>query len=128
MIGFVTAVVGMIIGMFASSAAFKVAPLVSIIGAFFTGGVAGIFGNARGGLRGSIIGGLVYGFLLIFLSGFVFTIFDYAAYGAAGVGHDCIDVMVLILLLKQPWIGIMVILATFVFLCWKEKKDINKTR
>ena len=128
MIGFVTAVVGMIIGMFASSAAFKIAPLVSIIGAFFTGGVAGIFGNARGGLRGSIIGGLVYGFLLIFLSGFVFTIFDYAAYGAAGVGHDCIDVMVLILLLKQPWIGILVILATFVFLCWKEKKDINKTR
>ena len=46
-----THLVGMIIGMVVSSAVFKVVPLVSIIGAFFTGGVAGIFGNANGGRR-----------------------------------------------------------------------------
>jgi PTS system ascorbate-specific IIC component len=120
MIGFVSSVVGMIVGMACSAAAFKVAPLVSIIGAFFTGGVAGIFGNARGGLRGSIISGFIYGFLLIFLSGFVYTIFDYAAYGAEGVGHDCIDVMILMTILKNPYIGIVIVLAAFGFLCWKE--------
>ncbi len=122
MIGFVTAVVGMLVGMLVSSAVFKVAPLVSIIGAFFTGGVAGIFGNARGGLRGAIIGGFVYGFILIFGSAFLFTIFDYAAYGAAGVGHDCVDVMVVMTALKNPWVGIVLIVAIFALLCFLNLK------
>ncbi|MEW4413480.1 PTS ascorbate transporter subunit IIC [Clostridium sp. AN503] len=122
MIGFVTAVVGMIIGMVVSSAVFKVVPLVSIIGAFFTGGVAGIFGNANGGRRGAAIAGLIYGFLLIFGSALLFTIFDYAAYGAAGVGHDCIDVMVTMALLKIPYIGIAITVVVFGLLCWGETK------
>lgn len=125
MIGFVTAVVGMIVGMFISSAIFKVAPLVSIIGAFFTGGVAGIYGNATGGRRGAAIAGFVYGFILIFFSGFLFTIFDYAAYGAAGVGHDCVDVMAIMWMLKVPYIGIAIIVVTFALLSWvalKKKK------
>ena len=120
MIGFVTAVIGMIAGMFVSSALFKVVPLVSIIVAFFTGGVAGIFGNARGGTRGAVISGLVYGFLLIVGSGFLFTIFDYAVYGAAGVGHDCLDVMAVMIAMKYPYIGIAIIVAAFALLCWRE--------
>lgn len=120
MIGFVTAVVGMIIGMFVSSAVFKVVPLVSIIGAFFTGGVAGIFGNARGGTRGAVISGFVYGFLLIVGSGFLFTIFDYAAYGASGVGHDCLDVMVVMTAMKNPYVGIVITVVVFALLCWRE--------
>lgn len=120
MIGFVMAVVGMIIGMVVSSAVFHVVPLVSIIGAFFTGGVAGIFGNANGGRRGAVIAGLLYGFILIFGSALLFTIFDYAAYGAAGVGHDCVDVMAVMGVLKVPYIGIAVIVAVFGLLCWKE--------
>ena len=123
MIGFVTAVIGMIVGMFLSSAFFKVAPLVSIIGAFFTGGVAGIYGNATGGRRGAAIAGFVYGFILIFFSGFLFTIFDYAAYGAAGVGHDCVDVMAIMWMLKVPYIGIAVIAAAFVLLSWMAIKN-----
>lgn len=126
MIGFVTAVIGMILAMFVSSAIFGVVPLVSIIGAFFTGGVAGILGNATGGRRGAMISGLIYGFLLIFGSALLFTMFDFAAYGAAGVGHDCIDVMVVMMIMKQPYIGIAVIAAVFVLLCMKEikwKKD-----
>lgn len=120
MIGFVTAVLGMIVAMFVSSAVFKVVPLVSIIGAFFTGGVAGIFGNARGGTRGAIVAGFVYGFLLIFGSAFLFTIFDYAAYGAAGVGHDCLDVMVVMGIMKYPYVGIGIIVAVFALLCWMD--------
>lgn len=126
MIGFVTAVVGMIVAMFVSSVVFGVVPLVSIIGAFFTGGVAGIFGNATGGRRGAIIGGFVYGFLLIFGSAFLFTIFDYAAYGAAGVGHDCIDAMVVMGLLKYVWAGIAVIVASFFVLSYFEHRKNTK--
>lgn len=120
MIGFVTAIVGMIIGMFVSSAVFKVTPLVSIIGAFFTGGVAGIMGNSTGGRRGSVISGLTYGFLLIFLSGFLYTIFDFSAIGVVGVGHDCIDIMVLMLLLKNPTIGILVIISVYILVSYLE--------
>ena len=122
MLGFIFAVVGMILGMFASTAVFKVVPLVSIIGAFFKGGVSGVFGNARGGVRGAIVAGIVYGFLLIFLSGFLFTIFDYAAYGAAGVGHDCIDVMVLMFILQNPYVATAIILVAFGALCWFSRK------
>lgn len=122
MIGFITAVAGMILAMFVSSAVFKVVPLVSIIGAFFTGGVAGIFGNAAGGRRGAIIAGIVYGFMLIFGSALLFTIFDYAAYGASGVGHDCIDVMVTMGLLKYPYVGIVVIVVAFIGYCFYEVK------
>lgn len=126
MIGFVTAVLGMLVGMFASSLLFHAVPLVSIIGAFFTGGVAGIFGNARGGTRGAIISGFIYGFLLILDSGFLSTIFDYAAYGAAGVGHDCLDVMAVMTIMKSPYIGIAIIVAVFILLCWFNKKKHTK--
>lgn len=122
MIGFVTAVIGMLVAMVVSSALFGVVPLVSIIGAFFTGGVAGILGNATGGRRGAIISGLTYGFLLIFGSAFLFTMFDFAAYGASGVGHDCIDAMVLMMIMKNPIIGITVIGVVFVALCFMEMK------
>lgn len=122
MIGFISAVVGMIIGMFASSMAFASVPLVSIIGAFFTGGVAGIMGNATGGRRGAVVSGFVYGFLLIFGSGFLYTLFDFAKYGAKGVGHDCIDVMVILTALKNPYVGIVIIAIVFILLCLKEVK------
>ncbi|MEG0290736.1 MAG: PTS ascorbate transporter subunit IIC [Erysipelotrichaceae bacterium] len=129
MIGFVTAVLGMIVAMFVSSALFGVVPLVSIIGAFFTGGVAGILGNATGGRRGAVVSGFIYGFLLIVGSAFVFTLFDFAAYGVSGVGLDCIDVMVILTIMKQPYIGMGIIAIVFALLCVKEvkwKKDEEK--
>ena len=117
MIGFITAVCGMLVAMVASSAAFGVVPLVSIIGAFFTGGVAGIMGNALGGRRGAIVGGFMYGFILIFLSGFTYMFFDkFAAVGATGVGHDCVDAMVTMLAFKNPYVGIIILVAAFVVL------------
>lgn len=123
MLGFIFATVGMIVAMFVSSAVFKVTPLVSIIGAFFTGGVAGIFGNALGGRRGAMISGFVYGFELIFLSGFTYKLFDhFASVGAEGTGHDCIDAMAAMVALKNPYIGIVIIVAIFVLLSVLELK------
>ena len=60
--------------------------------------------------------------MLIFGSGFTYTLFDFAKYGAAGVGHDCIDAMVILMALKNPYIGIAIIAAVFGLLCWKEVK------
>lgn len=126
MIGFITSVVGMIFAMFISSITFKVVPLVSIIGAFFTGGVAGIYGNAKGGIRGAIISGFIYGFLLIFGSAFLFTIFDYAKYGATGVGHDCIDVMFILWIFKNFYLAIAIIIISFILLVILNLKSRNK--
>jgi PTS system ascorbate-specific IIC component len=114
MIGFITATIGMLVAMVASSAAFGVVPLVSIIGAFFTGGVAGIMGNATGGRRGAMVAGFAYGFILIFLSGFTYSVFDhFTAVGAEGVGHDCVDAMVTMLAFMNPYVGLGIITAAF---------------
>jgi len=126
MIGFIMAVVGMLAAMVASSLAFGVVPLVSIIGAFFTGGVAGIFGNALGGRRGAIVAGFMYGFILIFLSGLTYFVFGgFAAInnGAAmAVSHDCVDAMVTMLAFKNPIIGCVLLVGAFVVLAFFERR------
>lgn len=130
MIGFISATVGMLVAMVASSAAFGVVPLVSIIGAFFTGGVAGIFGNATGGRRGAVVAGFAYGFILIFLSGFTYKVFDhFSAVGATGVGHDTVDAMVTMLAFdKSPFIGIGIMIAAFVALSYAEVRYQKRSR
>lgn len=118
MLGFIGSVVGQLVAIAASAAFFHTVPLLSIIGGFFTGGVAGIFGNATGGRRGAIISGLFYGFSLVFCAGFISTIYDFAQYGAAGVGHDCIDVMLFMFAMKQPAIGLGLVVLLFVAMCF----------
>lgn len=115
MLGFIFATIGMIVAMFLSSIFFGVVPLVSIIGAFFTGGVAGIMGNALGGRVGAMVSGFVYGLELILFSGFTYSLFNhFAAVGAEGTGHDCIDAMALMTIMKNPVIGIIIIVGAFI--------------
>ena len=129
MIGFITAVVGMLVAMAASALAWGNVPMVSIIGAFFTGGVAGIMGNALGGRRGAIVAGFAYGFILIFLSGFTYMLFDnFRAIGVEGVGHDCVDAMVTMVAFKNPIVGIIILAAAFVVLSIFERKYQARTK
>lgn len=125
MIGFITSVLGMIVAMVVSSLAFGSTPLVSIIGAFFTGGVAGIFGNSLGGSRGAIVSGFIYGFLLIFLSGAVHHIVDFSLVGVVGVGYDTIDMMVVTLLFLNPIVGFGSLIIGYVLLSLQEMKYIK---
>ena len=83
-------------------------------------------GNATGGRRGAVIAGVIYGFLLIVGSAFLFGLFDFEAYGVTGVGHDCIDVMVLLTILKQPIVGIVIILAVFAVMSFYQYKRAKK--
>src|SRR5699024_3534929 len=114
MIGFIFSIIGMLVGMFVSSIVFSVVPLISIIGAFFTGGVSGIFGNATGGRRGAAVAGSIYAFLLIFGSAFLSSLYNFADYGATGIGHDTIDVMAVLTLLKRPIVGIIIIVFVYI--------------
>ena len=126
MIGFIMATIGMLVAMVCSSLAFGVVPLVSIIGAFFTGGVAGIMGNALGGRRGAVVAGFMYGFILIFLSGLTFSVFGgFAALNngvAMTVSHDCVDAMVTMLAFKNPVVGCIILLVAFIILAVFEKR------
>ena len=132
MIGFITSVVGMLVAMLASAAAFGTVPLVSIIGAFFTGGVAGIMGNALGGRRGAVVAGFSYGFILIFLSGFTYNLFNgFSALNdgvALGVGHDCVDAMVTMVAFQNAWVGIGILAVVFVGLSILEVRYQKKAR
>lgn len=129
MLGFIFATAGMIVGMFVSSALFGVVPLVSIIGAFFTGGVAGIMGNSRGGRIGAMVAGFIYGLELIVFSGFTYSLFGhFASVGAEGTGHDCIDAMTLMTIMKNPIFGIVIIIAAFALMSFFEVRYRKKTR
>lgn len=128
MLGFVFAVAGMIVGMFFSSVFFGVVPLVSIIGAFFTGGIAGIMGNSKGGRVGATVAGFIYGLELILLSGFTYWLFNhFATVGAEGTSHDCIDAMLLITLMKNPIVSIVIIVLAFILLSVLEVRYQKKT-
>ena len=94
MLGFIFATIGMIVAMFLSSA---------------------IFG---GGRIGAMVAGFVYGLELILFSAFTYNLFGhFAAVGAEGTGHDCIDAMALMTVMKQPIVGIIIIVAVFVLAC-----------
>lgn len=117
MIGFLTGIVGMLLAMFISGRFLGIVPLISIIGSFFTGGTAGIFGNARGGRRGAAIAGFAYGFMLIMFSSIFAKLVNLSTYGVQGVGHDCTDAIVIGLLLKNPMIGLALLPIIFIVLC-----------
>jgi PTS system ascorbate-specific IIC component len=125
MIGFIFSVIGMLVGMFASQLFGTVIPLPSVIGGFFTGGTAGIFGNAVGGRRGSVIAGFVYGLFLTVPVALFYPLFGLQVYGVEGVAFlvpDGIAVLSLIKLffsLGIPYIGFAALIALVVILSIK---------
>lgn len=100
MIGFVTSIIGMIVGMFISKAIGTVIPLPSIIGGFFTGGAAGIFGNALGGRRGATISGFVYGIIMTVPVALFYPLFDLQEYGVTGIAFLVPDGIIVLSLIK----------------------------
>ncbi|MEK4760648.1 PTS ascorbate transporter subunit IIC [Viridibacillus sp. FSL E2-0187] len=100
MLGFVFSVIGMIIGMFVSKAFGTVIPLPSIIGGFFTGGAAGIFGNALGGRRGAMVSGVVYGLVLTIPVALFYPLFGLEEYGITGIALLVPDGIIVLTLLK----------------------------
>lgn len=100
MIGFVCSIIGMIVGMFISKAFGTVIPLPSIIGGFFTGGAAGIFGNALGGRRGAMISGLVYGIIMTVPVALFYPLYELQDYGVSGIALLVPDGIIVLSLVK----------------------------
>ncbi len=98
-IGFIMAMIGGIVATFVSSLT-TVIVLPSVIGLFFMGAAAGVFGNAMGGRRGAIIAGLVLGFVYQMMVALAFPLVDLTQYGIGGLWFSSPDVIFVILLMK----------------------------
>ena len=131
MLGFIFSVAGMVVGLFASQIFGTVIPLPSVIGGFFTGGVAGIFGNALGGRRGAMVSGFTYGMILTIPVALFYPLYNLATYGVQGVAFLVSDGIVALSLIKLffvaniPYVGLGLLVAAMVFLSikFKQKKD-----
>jgi PTS system ascorbate-specific IIC component len=76
LVGFLASVVGGLVGfgiLWAGLGAALVIPLIlpGMIPHFFTGGTAGVFGNATGGRRGAVAGGFVNGLIITLFAAFL---------------------------------------------------------
>lgn len=136
MIGFITAVAGTLVGLLIAKAFGTIIPLPAIIGAFFTGGVSGIFGNALGGRRGAAIAGFIYGIILTVPVALFYPMFGLAEYGVTGLAFLVSDGLIVLSLIKLftnlnvlPYVvvGVIALLIGSSFFVKKQSESISET-
>lgn len=98
-IGFLFAILGGLVATLISTM-MPVVVLPSVIGLFFMGGAAGVFGNAMGGRRGAIIAGLLLGFLFQMLVAVAYPILDLSSYGISGLWFASSDAIIVIIIVR----------------------------
>ncbi len=98
-VGFLAALVGGLIVTFISSL-LPVVVLPSVIGLFFMGGAAGVFGNAVGGRRGAIVGGFFLGFTWSLLVALAYPLVDVTKYGVQGLWFASPDAIIVVILMR----------------------------
>ena len=134
MIGFLCCVVGMLVGMFASRVFHTVIPLPSIIGGFFTGGVAGIFGNVLGGRRGAAVSGFIYGLVLTIPVALFYPVLGLEEYGVQGIaflvpdGIIVLSLLALFIKLGIEWLFVVPLVALLGYGYWNARKNGENVR
>lgn len=98
-VGFIMAMIGGLLAT-ALSATMSVVVLPSVIGLFFMGAAAGVFGNAMGGRRGAIIAGLLLGFFFQIIVALAYPLVGLGDYGITGLWFASTDAIVVIALMK----------------------------
>jgi ascorbate PTS system EIIC component len=98
-LGFIAAVVGGLIVTFISGF-LPVVVLPSVIGLFFMGGAAGVFGNATGGSRGAIISGFFLGFSWSLLVALAYPLVDMSKYGVQGLWFASPDAIIVVIIMR----------------------------
>lgn len=97
--GFLAAVVGGLIVTFISGV-LPVVVLPSVIGLFFMGGAAGVFGNAMGGRRGAIIAGFILGLTWTLLIALAYPLVDVTKYGVQGLWFASPDAIIVVIIMR----------------------------
>ena len=98
-IGFITAVLGGLLATVLSTFA-SVVVLPSVIGLFFMGAAAGVFGNAMGGRRGAVISGFLLGFLFQIIVVLAYPLVGLGDYGVSGLWFASTDAIIVIGLMR----------------------------
>lgn len=97
--GFLAAVAGGLIVTFISSV-LPVVVLPSVIGLFFMGGAAGVFGNAMGGRRGAIAAGFILGFSWTLLIALAYPLVDVTKFGVQGLWFASPDAIIVVIIMR----------------------------
>lgn len=98
-IGFLSALVGgLLVTLFSS--VLPVVVLPSVIGLFFMGGAAGVFGNATGGRRGAVIGGFFLGLTWTLLVALAYPLVDVTQYGVEGLWFASPDAILVVIIIR----------------------------
>ncbi len=99
--GFISALTGSLLVTFiGGTGVLPVVVLPSVIGLFFMGGAAGVFGNATGGVRGAIASGFILGFLFNLVIALAYPLIDVSQYGITGLWFACTDTIIVVSLIK----------------------------
>ncbi|MNW46609.1 Ascorbate-specific permease IIC component UlaA [compost metagenome] len=98
-LGFLAALVGGLITTLISSL-LPVVVLPSVIGLFFMGGAAGVFGNAAGGRRGAVIAGFFLGFTSSLLVALAYPLIDLGNYGIQGLWFASPDAIIVLIVMR----------------------------
>lgn len=98
-IGFLAALAGGLLTTLISSM-LPVVVLPSVIGLFFMGGAAGVFGNAAGGRRGAIVAGFFLGFTSSLLVALAYPLINLGDYGIQGLWFASPDAIIVLIIMR----------------------------
>lgn len=98
-VGFLAAMVGGIISTFLT-VGMSVVVLPGVIGLFFMGGAAGVFGDKLGGKRGAVIAGLFLGFFFTIIVALAYPLIDVTRYGIQGLWFASTDAILVSVIMR----------------------------
>ena len=98
-IGFVFSLIG---GLLATALSTKMSAVIlpSVIGLYFMGAGAGVFGNKFGGRRGAMIAGFLLGFLFSIIPVIFYNWVDLNVYGIQGLWFASTDAILVMVILR----------------------------
>ena len=98
-IGFLFAVIGGLVGTFVT-VQLGVVVLPGVIGLFFMGGAAGVFGDKLGGKRGAVVAGAFLGFVFTVMPAIFYNFVDVTRYGIEGLWFASTDAIIVSVLVR----------------------------
>lgn len=98
-VGFLCAMAGGIIATLISTQ-MSVVVLPGVIGLFFMGGAAGVFGDKLGGKRGCVIASFLLGFLFTMIVAVAYPLIDVSRYGVDGLWFASTDAIFVAVLMR----------------------------
>lgn len=98
-VGFLFAIVGGLVATLISTTMGHVI-LPSVIGLFFMGGAAGVFGDKMGGVRGAVIAGFLLGLIFSIVPVLAYPLVDLSSYGITGLWFASTDAIIVIVIMR----------------------------